>query len=85
MCSLKDSLAPFDDGIETTAAAPPVSGTDAGVAIELYPIWDTNAKTAKIVAPDRKIRRIGGFVKTKKDSNLTRQSTDVYYRNDIFL
>jgi hypothetical protein len=55
------------------------------VELELYPIWDNNAKPAKTVAPDRKIRRIGVNVKTKKETNLTRPSTDVYYRNDIYL
>jgi len=85
MCSLKESLAPFDDGKETMAAAPPDSGPDAGVEIELYPIWDNNAINAKTRTPERNNRRIGVIVKTKKDSNLTRQSTDVYYRNDIFL
>ena len=65
MCSLKESLSPFDGGADTTATAPPDSGADAGAELELYPIWDNNAKTAETIAPDRKIRRIGVDVKTK--------------------
>ena len=84
MCSLKESLAPFDGVEETTATAPPDSGADAGVELELYPIWDNKTKPAKTVAPDRKIRRIGVNVETKKEINLTCQSTAVYYRNDIY-
>jgi hypothetical protein len=67
MCSLKESFAPFEAGEETKASAPLDSGADAGAGLALNPIWDNNAKTAKIVAPERKIRRIGVKEKTKKN------------------
>ncbi len=53
MCSLKDSLPPFDG----------VANTEVG--LEQYPLWDNNAKPAKTVEPNRKIRRIGVNVKTE--------------------
>ena len=59
MCSLKESLAAFDGVGEATATTTPDSGADAGAELELYPIWDNNAKPAKTAATDRKIRRIG--------------------------